>query len=411
MRRSIVYRLLSIVLALITRRRTIVHRLSSAVIACLALASCSGLGGVTTSEPRASLSAVEAASGIGDTAGFARATAPRPFVFPRDHGAPPEYATQWWYYTGNLDTEDGRHFGFQLTFFRSALAPQAAERASDWATTTIYMAHFTLTDVARQQFHAFERFSRGSAGLAGAAGEPYRVWLEDWSVEGSGPGGMAMRLHAVQDDVSLDLALTADRPAALQGDRGLSQKSATPGSASYYYSLTNMATQGTIGVGGQRYAVRGLSWMDHEFGTGALERGSVGWDWFGLQLGDGRSLMYARARRDDGGVYAFGLLVEASGATRYLGASDITFEAQETWQSPRSGARYPSRWRLQVPSAGVDLRVTPWLADQELPLAITYWEGAVKIEGTAGGAPIDGNGYVELTGYAEREGGDRVRVR
>jgi predicted secreted hydrolase len=386
------------------------RRISTLAFALL-LASCAGIGDSTTAEPRASLSAVEAAGGIGDAPGFARASSPRSLAFPGDHGAHPEYATEWWYYTGNVEAEDGRHFGFQLTFFRSALAPPAAERPSDWATTNIYMAHFTRSDVAGQQFHAFERFSRAAAGLAGASGEPYRVWLEDWSAEGSGPEGMAMRLRAAQEDVTIDLALAADRPPTLQGDRGLSQKSATPGNASFYYSLTNMRTEGTIGLGGQRFAVRGLSWMDHEFGTGSLQRGTVGWDWFGLQLGDGRALMYARARRDDGGVYAFGSLVEADGAVRYLKDTDVTFEVLDTWRSSRTNAEYPTEWRLGIPSAGVDLRVTPWLADQELPLAITYWEGAVKLEGTAGGQPLGGNGYVELTGYAETAGDTGLQVR
>src|SRR5437867_1441494 len=209
-----------------------VLRLSSFVFAAVLLAACAGLG-AQPATPRAQLSAVQAASGA-DAAGFAHATAPRPFVFPHDHGPHSEYATEWWYYTGNLDADDGRHFGFQLTFFRSALAPAAPPRASDWAATNIYMAHFAVTDVGGGGFHAFDRFSRGAAGLAGATGAPYRVWLEDWSAQGGGPEGMAMRLRAAQDDVAIDLALATDRSPALQGDRGLSQKGATSGNASYY---------------------------------------------------------------------------------------------------------------------------------------------------------------------------------
>ena len=143
------------------------------------------------------------------TAGFARATAPREFVFPQDHGPHPEYAIEWWYYTGNLDTAQGRHFGYQLTFFRIGLTPTPAARASDFATSNIYMAHFALTDVANQKFYAFERFSRSAAGLAGAQGEPFRVWLEDWDAAGAGADGLPMRLQAAQDDVAIDLTLEA----------------------------------------------------------------------------------------------------------------------------------------------------------------------------------------------------------
>jgi predicted secreted hydrolase len=351
-------------------------------------------------QPGAGLSAVEAV-GSGGTAGFARAIAPRDFNFPRDHGPHPEYATEWWYYTGNLDAQDGRHFGFQLTFFRSALAPAAPVRSSDWATTHIYMAHFALADVAGQRFYAFERFSRAAAGLAGAQAEPFRVWLEDWSAAAGGPSGEQMQLRAAQDGITVDLALAASRPVVLQGERGLSQKGAEPGNASYYYSLTRMETQGAISVGGQRYSVRGLSWMDHEFGTGALDRSAVGWDWFAIQLDDGRDLMYAQLRIGGDRRTALGLLIAADGSTRSLDMGKVVFDVLDRWQSQRSGASYPSAWRLQIPSAGLDLHITPYLADQELPLTVTYWEGAIKIGGTADGRPASGSGYVELTGYAE----------
>jgi len=157
--------------------------------------------------------------------------------------------------------------------------------------------------------------------------------------------------------------------------------------------------------------VRGLSWMDHEFGTNAIEPGTAGWDWFGLQLDNGRDLMYARSRNADGSTsHAIGALAEPDSSKRDLSASEIVVEPLGIWRSPRDGAEYPSGWRLRVPSAEIDLRITPWLADQELPLAVVYWEGAVRIEGSAGGKPVGGNGYVELTGYAERAQ-DALRVR
>jgi predicted secreted hydrolase len=211
--------------------------------------------------------------------------------------------------------------------------------------------------------------------------------------------------------VAIELELTSSGLPALQGDRGLSQKGALPGNASYYYSLTHMATQGAIELGGQRYAVRGLSWMDHEFGSSAIEPGVAGWDWLGLQLSDGRDLAYARVRNADGSYgLALGALFAADGSKLDLASDAITLEVLETWRSPHSGVEYPSSWRLRAPVAGLDVRITPWLADQELPLAVLYWEGAVKVEGTAGGRPIGGNGYVELTGYAE-QGQNGLRVR
>ena len=296
------------------------------------------------------LSAVEAAQGSG-AAGFAKVTAPRTFVFPRDHGPHQEYATEWWYYTGNLDTADGRHFGYQLTFFRFGLAPNVPQRTSAWATANLYMAHFALTDVANKQFYAFERFSRSAAGLAGATGEPqFRVWLNDWQAQGSGAEGLPMRLRAQQGDVAIDLTLAGGKPVVLQGPGGVSQKGATAGNASYYYSMPRMPTNGTITVNNQSSQVNGLSWLDREFGTSSLEAGAKGWDWFAIQLADGRDLMFYRIRGTNGaGAYKFGSLVEADGRSRTLAASDVQLTASGTWRSPRSNTDYPASCTSKFP--------------------------------------------------------------
>jgi predicted secreted hydrolase len=204
--------------------------------------------------------------------------------------------------------------------------------------------------------------------------------------------------------------LAGGKPIVLQGDHGLSQKSDEPGNASYYYSLTRMPTHGSIRVGTETSDVSGLSWMDREWSTSALGPNAVGWDWLAVQLSDGRELAYARLRNAVGDtIYSDGTLVNPSGSTRRLAPSEVALEATGEWTSPRSGGRYPSAWRLRVPSLALDLRLTPYLADQELPLTTVYWEGAVTIDGSAAGAPIGGNGYVELTGYGERPGQVRVR--
>ena len=360
----------------------------------------------------ASLALAEAMGG--DTTGYARAAAVRPLVFPDDYGPHPAYKTEWWYYTGNLDTEEGRHFGYELTIFRFALAPPdtaAAERVSAWATDQLFMAHFALTDVAAKDFHAFERFSRGALGLAGAQAAPYRVWLEDWSMEGGAGDPFPMRLRAAEDGVAIDLTLDAAKPLVLQGDRGLDQKGPEPGNASYYYSFTRLPTEGTITIDGRAYAVRGLSWKDHEWSTSALGDEQVGWDWFALQLSDGRDLMFYQLRRRDGTPSPFtnGVLVAPDGSTQPLERGDVAIDVLDTWTSPRSAAVYPARWRFRIPSEALDLQITPHLPDQEMDVSVRYWEGAVRIDGTSGGETVSGNGYVEMTGYGE--GSDEERGR
>ena len=337
------------------------------------------------------------------TEGYERALRPREFHFPEDHGPHASFRNEWWYWTGNLTTADGHDFGYQLTLFRSAMAPGEVERESAWGSRQMYMGHLAIADVGAGRFHVAERFSRPVLGLAGAQAEPFRVWLEDWSAEATGPGATPMRLTARHGDVSLSLVLEEGKPPVLQGERGLSQKGAEPGNASYYYSLTRMPTRGQVTVGGRVYEVTGQSWMDREWGTSALSEGDVGWDWFSLQLSDGSELMYYQLRRSDGtpSPFSAGTLVPAGGEPLRLGREDVRLEVLDTWKSPRSGVAYPARWRLTVPSRNLSLELTPALADQELPVTVRYWEGSVRLSGTHAGQPVQGRGYVELTGYGD----------
>ena len=333
--------------------------------------------------------------------GFARAAAERALRFPEDHGAHPDYQTEWWYYTGNLRAADGRAFGYQLTFFRRALSPpaQRASRASDWAADQILMAHFTVTDVAGGRQHAFERFSRAAAGLAGVEGDPFRVWLDDWEVSA---GVQALQLAAAQDDVAIELRLEPLQGPVLHGRDGYSQKGPDPGNASHYYSMPRLASSGTLHLGAQRYEVEGDSWMDHEFGTSALAPDQVGWDWFSLQLDDDSELMLFHIRTTTGAIDPFSsaTVIRADGSARTLGRDDFSLLATDTWKSPKSGARYPAGWRLTVPSEDLDLTIAPLTADQELVLSYVYWEGCIGLHGTNAGREVRGHGYAELTGYA-----------
>jgi predicted secreted hydrolase len=338
-----------------------------------------------------------------ESAGFARALTQRTWSFPKDHGLHPEYQTEWWYYTGNVSTASGRRFGFQFTIFRRALTPQPVDSRSEWRTTQLYMAHFTITDVAARKFYQAERFSRGSLDLAGATTEPvYRVWLEDWSATALSADARIVRIQAREGNLQLDLTLEQAKPPVLQGDNGLSQKGDEPGNATYYYSLTRLNTTGSITIGGETFDVAGTSWMDHEFGTSSLGENAVGWDWFGLHLDDGRDLMLGRIRLADGGFEPMfgGILVLPDGTTRPLHALDFTVQATATWKSPHTGAVYPAGWQITINTGDalpLQLKLTPLLSDQELTGSISYWEGAVRIGGDA-----SGYGYAELTGYATR---------
>lgn len=340
---------------------------------------------------------------------WAQALTPRAWAFPRDHGAHPAYRTEWWYFTGTLADAGGRRFGYQLTFFRQGVSVEPRQPSNPWSVRDLYLAHLAVTDASSGTFRYLDRASRAGPGLAGAAASGLDVWLLDWSARADARG--AVRLRAGKGDLGLELDLVPRKPVVLHGDRGLSRKGPGPGQASHYASLTDLATRGRLRLGGASVEVTGTSWFDQEFGSNQLSAGQAGWDWVSLHLSDRRDLMVYVLRRTDGTLEASssGTLVEADGSARPLRLGDFALTALDRWRSPRSGGRYPSRWRLRVPSAGIDLTFSPWVADQELVTAgstgVTYWEGAVGGRGASSGRPATCEGYVELTGYAGRLGG------
>lgn len=376
--------------------------LAAALLGILFLAA----GCVGGAAPRpVSASVVEAMSApAGEN--YARAVAPISFQFPRDHGPHPDYRTEWWYYTGNLTGPDEAQVGYQLTFFRTALAPELPARASTLATNQVYMAHFALTDGVRGDHVSFDRYSRGAGDLAGAVGEPrHGVWLEEWHAREVEPGVIHLQAAAEAESglVAIDLMLRETRDPIAHGKQGLHQKGPEAGNASYYYSLVNLATTGTITSAGQALPVTGLSWMDHEFGTSALTEGAVGWDWFSMQLDNGAVAMLYDIRTA-GGVAPpdiEGTLVWPDGRQQALHRGDFVLEPTAEWTSPRTGTTYPVAWTVTLPGEAITLQVTALIPDQEMEVSFVYWEGAVKITGDWQGEPVAGRGYVELTGYGE----------
>ncbi|HEV8018607.1 MAG TPA: lipocalin-like domain-containing protein [Steroidobacteraceae bacterium] len=340
---------------------------------------------------------------------FAQALEVRPFVFPRDHGPHPEFRQEWWYVTGNLDATSGERFGFELTFFRFALAPPLAGDAppasSAWRTRTLYMAHFAVTDVARGRFRFMQKLSREALGLAGAHSAPLRVWIDDWSLaQAAVAAGAGWTLQAAQPGYEIELTLEPRGAPVLNGEAGLSRKSDEPSAASYYYSIPRLDVRGRLLRDGRPLEVRGAAWLDREWGSGALGARQAGWDWFALQLDDGSALMFYALRDRDGrrDPHSAGTWTPAqAGADAHpLASADVAIDVTGEWRNAR-GERYPAGWRLQVPQLALDVSVRPVLADQELATTPRYWEGAVDVAGQRAGRSVRGRGYVELVGYAQ----------
>jgi predicted secreted hydrolase len=323
------------------------------------------------------------------------------YRFPRDHFAHPEFQTEWWYFTGNLSASSGRRFGFELTFFRHAVTPEPTS-ASPWSVRDLWMAHAALSDIEKGRFLWRERINRTGPGLAGADAEAACVWNGNWQACWTGE---AIALEAVTEAFALRLRLAPRKPPVIHGRDGVSRKGAGEGRASHYISLTRLDATGSLDYAGERFELAGTAWMDHEFFTNQLEPEQTGWDWFSIQLDNGMDLMLVQIRRAGGAVdpFSHGTVVEASGGTRHLEAGDFHLEPLETWRSPATGARYPIRWRILVPSLALELEATTPLASQELAgskaLLPAYWEGAMDYRGRLNGRPVAGRGYLEMTGY------------
>jgi predicted secreted hydrolase len=336
---------------------------------------------------------------------------PCDFVFPRDHGAHSDFRTEWWYYTGNLSASSGERYGFQLTLFRFQIAEPGSEKTwpqnpSAWRTKDLFLAHSALSDLETKRFHFDERVARAGAGLAGVTqdNEGTRVFLGNWStiIE---PGGH--RLKAQAKEFSLDLSCKALKPLTAHGAGGYSLKGDRPESASCYYSYTRLEAEGSITLHGTTVPVKGSAWMDHEFSSAPLEDNLEGWDWFSLQFEDQTELMLYLLRQKSGrnSASSSGTFVKASGEAVPLSYKDFQVEVLERWKSPRSGATYPSRWRIRVLPLSLELSIVPNLSDQELitekTTRVTYWEGSVMVSGRTGQSSVSGVGYVEMTGYAK----------
>jgi predicted secreted hydrolase len=327
------------------------------------------------------------------------------YTFPYDHFDHPDYQTEWWYFTGNITSSDGRDFGYELTFFRQGRRAHPAASTGVWDSGELYLAHLALTDIDGKRFLHSERLNRGGPGLAGADRTAQRIWNGNWSVQLVGERNW--RLEAVHPDFTLRLDLVSEKAPVLHGENGVHQKSVGAGKASHYISLTRLRTSGEVVLEGKRFALSGSSWMDHEFFTRSLSDEQTGWDWFSIQLSDGSELMVYRLRQRDGSVdpLSGGTYVAKNGETMRLQLKDVSFRNIATWESPESGAVYPVAWEIEIPRIALKISVQPRMKEQELrserKIGPSYWEGAMRIAGTHDSKPVSGVGYLELTGYAD----------
>jgi predicted secreted hydrolase len=320
------------------------------------------------------------------------------FQFPRDHGSHPEFKLEWWYITGHLFAEDGRRFGYQATFFRSAAPDKKGQ---------VYLAHMALLDVKAGKFYHQERLNREGWDASAAVGT-LALRNGPWSLRFADGAERSERMElrgGIRAEVGFALTLTPQKPLVIFGENGVSRKGDAPTAASYYLTFTRLKAEGALTVEGKTFRVSGQSWMDHEISSSQLGEGQVGWDWVSAQLTDGREIMFYRLRKSDGSADPASTLTWiAENGT--LWKSDFAWEVLDTWRSGETGGLYPVRVRLVTtdPANGrrVALTLEPLFAAQELTGAlggIPYWEGACRVLDEDGREV--GRAFMELTGYAK----------
>jgi len=321
------------------------------------------------------------------------------FSFPRDHGTHEEYKTEWWYYTGHLETDGGKRYGFELTFFRVGVVPPGGDAKTKWDLRNLSLAHFAITDVAANEFRYYEKMNRSSPFTAGAAAGTLDVFNEGWRAVTLADGSWRVTGYGGKD--AIDLVMTSRKAPAIHGENGVSVKAEGAGYASHYYSMSRLEVRGRVNGAN----CHGAAWMDHEFGSSALRESQQGWDWFSVQLDNDAELMLYQIRRKDGTADApsSGSLISSEGNVIHLRREQIVITPLGSWHSKKSGATYPMGWRIAIPSFGIAITLQPVMKDQELvtrsSTRVTYWEGAVDAAGTFGNVAISGRGYVEMTGY------------
>ena len=326
-----------------------------------------------------------------------------PVSLPDDGAAHYWAQTEWWYYTGHLTAQNGREFGYELTFFKRITNEDDVPEffipiPAYWLKDVAMLGHFAVTDLQNKKFQAKEITNNFSGSKADE--KKYDLMIDTWTAREENGKHI---LGAEMKGYKIDLELEALKPAVLHGENGIVNKGTKH--ANYYYSFTKMKTTGTITVEGTPIKVEGTSWMDHEYGTMKLAYPQTGWDWFSVQLDNNCELMIYIIRNDKDAIIdtGGGTFVLPNGQVIWLTKDDIDIKTFAYWYSKRTDSNYPASWEITIKSLNLKLNVNPALAQQELELKpLPYWEGSVRVDGTYNNLPVIGKGYVELVGYSKK---------
>lgn len=348
-----------------------------------------------------------------DAQAFRYASPDYQYQFPRDHGAHKDFAIEWWYYTGHLKGDDGQNYGFQWTFFRNSTHLLKKENSvNPFSSNQVYFSHATLLNQSKDIFYFAEARSRGFMGEAHASEEGLDLKIKNWQGLDEPDGHL---ITAFGKNFSYRLKLKPTQNLVFHGKNGVTYKGGDSKNASHYLSYTRMTVVGEIIVEGQAVQVQGQAWMDHEFSSSQLAPGAVGWDWFSIQLDDQSELMIYLLRKKDGSYFSASSAshISKQGQVTEYALSDLNYKILETHQVQPSGHRYPSQFNILIKPLELSLNIKVLSRTSEIhskeSTAVTYWESPISVEAQyKNDKPFKGQGYIELTGYADESLGDKI---
>jgi geranylgeranyl pyrophosphate synthase/predicted secreted hydrolase len=351
---------------------------------------------------------------------------------------------EWWYVNAHLTAADGRPFSLFAAFFvvDTSAADAADKDYSHFLTWGLVDAdgrrHFPETRVdARSPSLAVAELdhNRGPRDplvaaafrevvAAGRIPLPDRLLPASTSIPrdrlaldfgGSrftkaADGSYALDLVSADGQTGCRLRVTLEMPVVRHGDNGV--VCGLQGESMFYYFSPRCRVEGRVLVDGAWVDVAdGLGWYDHEFGEShRVNRGpdaTVGWNWLSAQLDNGWSLTaYDLFDRYDATRSHGRWVVVVSPSGERTAYDDFTFSCEGAWTSTRTFNRYPTRYRLEVPRAGIALDVEVALPQQEVITIISapaFWEGRVAVHGRLRDTLVTGVGFVERSGSSEVE--------
>jgi predicted secreted hydrolase len=328
--------------------------------------------------------------------------------FPQDHGSHPDFRTEWWYITAWLSLPDSTPLGMQITFFRSATG-YSSKTTSRFAPQQLQFAHLALAHAKSKTLFHDQQAARSALQSYAASTSDTDVRMRQWQLKRNPDDSYSARAKSIylpsEQSIGIDCRFEPRRAPLLQGNQGYSRKGPKPEQASYYYSRPQMVVSGTVGLGKDQLPVTGKAWLDHEWSTSLLDERAVGWDWIGINLVDGGSLMafQLRDKQSDAVVWSYVVLRDASATVIHAASAQdaARFTPLRRWQSSMSKATYPVSQLIRC--ANAQWQIEPLFDNQEIDARAStggfYWEGAVRLLAVSSATEV-GQGYLEMTGYA-----------